>query len=209
MINNLLKRMEAIYIVARMVFSTRYSIQYSITKTQDRLFPYRVYSKLVWRNHSQSTIGVAEADSILIGLMLSFCESYERFCVDNFQLLFQNKTLFGTGVGITSNHARRRAWGEYYERELISSTKFNFTEKSILRQFGIEVGKVHVCLIRDSKGSGYGLTQKEAIQSARRSELRKQIFISDMSQLESLKGSQPKEVEITFPGHWLKCYIVF
>lgn len=142
-------------------------------------------------------------------------EAYERLCLSlsGMRERREEHAPFGSAVAWQSKTACIRAFAEYHERE---------QQRELLAQ--IPAGKLHVfrnfesplrtpvwiCVLRDaagSWGSGYGISQSAALDSAERSAARRRDFPGEVLMEYREAESKAQFVNITPAVHpWLECW---
>lgn len=161
--------------------------------------------------------GMGEGASIPQSKLKALAEAYERLCLQDFSdrtgVKLDKRFPFGIGVGLRRKSAILRAYGEYWERRSYlqnaqQNSHDNATESSCIQT---PYGRVFVCRIVSTNsqiGTGYGLTNAEAKDSAERSALRKRDFPQDHPQfIEPL--IKPTELNLTpTKAPWLECFAV-
>jgi len=196
----------------------RYSI---LEVTESRLTAtkyYRCACKILDKTNGLIFAGMAEGEAPIIAKLRAISEAYERSCLWR---IFDTKTNtigrgmpYGAGVGFRKGMAIRRAYGEYYERYVLS----RLDEYKTIPVGGRKVichktiwGPVFVAIIRgdtDALATGYGFTTYEALDSAFRSLVRKKDY-PDNSRAFYKTYEVPKVSRITpEEGGWLECYFV-
>ena len=160
--------------------------------------------------------GMAEGESECISRVRALAEAYERACLEEFQKLnsvtLDRRFPYGLGVGLRSSTAIRRAYGEYWERKRFHADPNTRNWGDHLAEtIDTEYGPVFIARVRSEEsqvGTGYGLSAREAENSAIRSSLRKVDYPQEHRTFAS-DFAHPTLQKITISKNpWLECYLV-
>jgi hypothetical protein len=209
-ISLILHDIEARFKLALLQANPVYKIErLEVSPTSDRNY-FRAYAALKNSRHPYQGDGTAEGLSSLSAQLRACAEAYEKICLAEFQNGAKSPidtTLpYAFGVGWSASSARRRAWAEYYERLNLDDPRGTFAES-----IATPSGTVHICKLKHESlvGTGYGLSKRQAWDSALRSALRKKDLPSK-SALFMPPNDAPEAIDLTpQQDSWLRCAAVF
>jgi len=159
---------------------------------------------------------VAEGWSKLESRIRAAAEAYERLCLwhlsGTLTATLDFNLPYGIGVAYTKKTSESRAMAEYFERKhhlelsreltLAGSIKTRKI-KTYLQDF-VWIGAV--VLEHGTIGTGYGLTEQLAVDSARRSAFRKKDFPQQMPRFEVPKSDPVLRALTPLQTPWLECW---
>lgn len=159
--------------------------------------------------------GMAEGSSWPLTRLRAAAEAYEKIChrsaVESGRLHRNEEMSFGYGVSNNSKTAILRARAEYFERMHAQRMTENLRVKEgqISQEIQTADGSIWIAAVRQGEifGTGYGLNQKQALDSAQRSLQRKKDFPSVMHSFAfQFTDQEPEIIRLTPERPWLECY---
>lgn len=155
--------------------------------------------------------GMAEAPLAVSAYLFALAECYEKYCIWSLQnemgRVLDTAYAYGLGVGFRKSAAERRAWGEFYERKILTDESRAI---GALKQ-ETPVGVVYLHKLKSASGSigtGYGTSEKRAEASALRSLYRKHQFAQE-NKIFRIDQNPPTVHRITPASDaWLECYLI-
>jgi|GEM_PF-6883904 len=175
-------------------------------------------SEVILRSHSLNLeeSGMAEGSSGPLTRLRAASEAYERIChrsaVEQGRLNRNEELSFGYAVARKSQVAILRARAEYFERMRAQDLcdRLIGDKKMISQAIETPDGRVWISAIEGvsgAYGTGYGFSEKEAIDSAQRSCKRKQDFPNSLHRFPfHFTDVEPQIIRLTPERAWLECY---
>ncbi len=192
----------------------RYNIvEFTVVRFKEDSY-YRSFCKIADKEQKLYFEGMAEGNSPLIAQLRALAEAYERSCLRSY-FGTQATTIgggypYGAGVGFRKKSAIIRAYGEYFERFVLSTNKHTL-DRLQTEEFPSPVGTLYVSLIFEHEcilGSGYGISRQDSEDSANRSVIRKRDYPQIVPHFK-FSGEIPKLINITPASEaWLNCFYV-
>lgn len=161
---------------------------------------------------------MAEGLSLDMSRIRAAAEAYERLLLDDLRRscpgILRGDVAYGIGVANRLQDATRRAYAEFWERSLLSDPawvgKLSLGKANMVRR-STPAGDVVICSLLHATGligSGYGFTEDEALDSARRSIQRNLDFPQEKRSF-TCGFQEPKEVVLTpQEDPWLECVLI-
>lgn len=180
------------------------------------------YARVEVRLHDRLTereyLGMAEARGAGLARVRAAAEAYEKCCFEAFLSLggfrLDRARPYGLAAAGSAAKARRLAFGEYWERRRVAELGARAEDVDGEPRFAAHDsgrGVVHTCLVGEAGrlGSGYGLSARDALDSARRSLLRKVDFaLAPHVFTPPTSGEMPREARLTPDrGAWLEVHL--
>ncbi len=170
-------------------------------------------------NHSGAEIGgMAEGFSLDMSRIRAAAEAYERLLLDDLRrscpAFLRGDAPYGIGVANHLQDATRRAYAEFWERSLLDDpawvSKLSLGKASTVKR-NTPAGDVVICSLLHTTGligSGYGFTEDEALDSARRS-IQRNLDFPQEKRTFNCGFQDPKELVLTpQEDPWLECVLV-
>lgn len=188
--------------------SSRYTIESVSTTSKNQYKFYRVKVEIYDNLTNKHLIGFAEAESRTLAEVRAFAEAYERGLLGEALTKVDTKFPWGVGCALKKVTAIKRAYGEYYERKYLNC--FTQEETPISKAINTPYGDVYIYLFKKKGliGSGYGLCESEAKNSALRSLNRNEDYKLEKVYFKNTE-TKPEEIQLSRTKKaWLECWFV-